>query len=96
MGQTRIKHRSRTIPLAPEVVAQLEKQRQLFREKFGREPGPNDPVFFDPDAAEPKPLDIDRVETELAAAMAKAGIDPAIQWQDALAEYHSRLKGEPS
>ncbi|MFI2747265.1 hypothetical protein ACH5BA_13310 [Kitasatospora sp. NPDC018623] len=32
-------------------------QRQLarFREKFGREPGPDDPLFFDPDADEPRP-----------------------------------------
>jgi len=33
----------------------LEAQQQRFREKFGRDAGPNDPVFFDPDAAEPSP-----------------------------------------
>ena len=27
-----------------------------FREKFGRDPCPNDPLFFDPDANEPVPL----------------------------------------
>ena len=26
----------------------LEKQREDFIDKFGREPGPQDPVFFDP------------------------------------------------
>src|ERR1700719_4184280 len=28
-----------------EIIAQ---QKKLFREKFGREPGPDDPLFFDP------------------------------------------------
>lgn len=26
----------------------LKKQLRAFRKKFGRDPGPNDPVFFDP------------------------------------------------
>ena len=34
----------------------IEAQLQRFREKFGRDPGPSDPVFFDPDAAEPVPI----------------------------------------
>jgi hypothetical protein len=34
----------------------LEEQRKLFRAKFGREPGPDDPVFFNPDADVPEPL----------------------------------------
>jgi hypothetical protein len=28
----------------------MQQQLQAFREKFGREPGPEDPIFFDPDA----------------------------------------------
>ena len=35
-------------------------QRTLIREKFGRDPGPKDPVFFDSNASEPRemlPLD---------------------------------------
>lgn len=49
-----------------------------FREKFGREAGPDDPVFFDPDASEPKLLDLEQVQNETIQAMVKAGIDPAI------------------
>jgi hypothetical protein len=28
--------------------------------KFGRDPGPNDPVFFDPDKDVPTPIDMER------------------------------------
>lgn len=45
-----------TVSLPPEVVEELRKQQDQFRDKFGRDPGPDDPVFFDPDADEPRPL----------------------------------------
>lgn len=35
----------------------MERQARRFREKFGRDPGPKDPIFFDPDADEPRPRD---------------------------------------
>jgi hypothetical protein len=44
------------IPLTPDAAKLLDQQLSLFRAKFGREPGPEDPVFFDPDAEEPRPL----------------------------------------
>src|ERR1700731_4628248 len=34
-----------------EIIAQ---QKKLFREQFGREPGPGDPLFFDPGVAAPQ------------------------------------------
>jgi hypothetical protein len=34
----------------------MEAQRQRFREKFGRDWREDDPVFFDPDASEPRPM----------------------------------------
>jgi hypothetical protein len=40
--------RNRTIHLPPVVVEAFKRQRQAFREKFGREPGADDPIFFDP------------------------------------------------
>ena len=64
--------------LTPKGAAAFEEQRQHFIEKFGREPGPDDPVFFREDRDEPTPLDPLEVEVELAEAMDKAGIDPAI------------------
>jgi hypothetical protein len=49
----------------------LEQQRQNFIQKYGREPGPNDPVFFDMPPVE-------QIEFQTVQAMKKAGIDPAI------------------
>ena len=63
------------VKLNAEMVDALEKQIGLFREKFGREPGPDDPVFFDPDADVPTPADMDKVETEIIQAARKAGFN---------------------
>lgn len=47
----------RTIHLTPEASGEwrstLEAQREAFVERFGREPGPGDPIFFDARAATP-------------------------------------------
>jgi hypothetical protein len=42
-----------SVPLDPLTVNVLKEQRERFREKFGREPGKGDPVFFDPDSDVP-------------------------------------------
>jgi hypothetical protein len=60
----------------------MERQAERFREKFGRDAGPEDPIFFDPDADEPRPFDLDTATREMAeelrhAGMA-AGIDPSL------------------
>jgi hypothetical protein len=69
--------KSRVVKMGDELRQALEQQRDRFRQKFGRDPGPNDPVFFDPDADEPRPLDPAKVEAQIIAAMQAAGIDPA-------------------
>jgi hypothetical protein len=51
----------------------LLRQREAFRAKFGRDPGPNDPVIFDPDKDEPTPIDM---EADVLAAMSKANLPP--------------------
>jgi hypothetical protein len=59
----------------------LEALRQDFRERFGRDPGPNDPVFFDPSAEEPRPFgdDGEALFIEMSEmAMRRAGIDPSV------------------
>lgn len=61
------------------ISGALREQLERFREKFGREPGPQDPIFFDPDASEPTPLDEDRhkaILTEAAADAVESGVDP--------------------
>src|SRR6516225_17528 len=57
--------------MSQEMVDLLEEQRQMFIDKYGREPGPNDPVFFDM-----PPLE--HIEHQTVEAMKRAGIDPAI------------------
>lgn len=42
-----------------QVVCELFRR---FWEKFGREPSPNDPVFFGPDADHPNPLPSEKIE----------------------------------
>ncbi len=77
------KKQGRQIPLSEEMVTMLEQQRESFRLKFGREPGQQDPVFFDPDMDTPRPLDIDKSDEELLTAMKAAGIAPELihAWQ---------------
>ena len=60
----------REIPLSAEAQAIVEQQLQKFRQHFGRDPGPDDHLFFDAPHQE-------RVEHELAQAMRRAGLDPA-------------------
>lgn len=66
----------REVHLNPEAMAAVERQKELFIEKFGREPGPNDPIFFDPNADEPTPINPRDVEDSVVDAAERAGIDP--------------------
>src|ERR1051326_8346827 len=63
----------KSTPLSPEMKEVLEQQRQKFIDKYGREPGPSDPVFFDM-----PPLE--HIEHQTVEAMKKAGIDPPITY----------------
>lgn len=64
----------RSVPLKSEDKAELDKafasQREKFFAKFGREMGPDDPVFFD--------LDEDALRKNTVEAMRAAGIKPAL------------------
>jgi hypothetical protein len=68
------------VNMTPEVHAMLLAQQEAFRKKFGRDPGPGDPVFFDPTADEPTPLtkSDQEIENEVLEAMRKAGAPPQI------------------
>ena len=82
MGSRKIKRqkgtRTRTIKLDSESMDMMNQQLQAFREKFGREAGPDDPVFFDPDADTPQPFPLEKYLEESTAAMVAAGIRPEI------------------
>ncbi|HJY79586.1 MAG TPA: hypothetical protein VKK81_00665 [Candidatus Binatia bacterium] len=68
----------REVPLSTEMVTVLKQQREKFRQKFGRDPGPDDPVFFDADADVPQLVDYDKAEEALLMAMTAAGIAPEL------------------
>ena len=68
----------REVPLDQESHDMLNELREAFAQKFGREPGPDDPIFFDPKADTPQPLDMDAFDEELSKAMAAAGISPEL------------------
>jgi hypothetical protein len=42
--------------MTPEIEQTLEELFCRFREKFGRDPGENDPIFFDPHSDQPVPM----------------------------------------
>lgn len=66
----------RVVPMNDEALEAMKRQKEAFQKKFGREPGPGDPLFFDPRKDEPVPIDEDYVKGEIVAAMKKAGISP--------------------
>ncbi len=49
--------------------------RAAFIEKFGREPGPDDPIFFDPNADEPVPYPESEMWAHLSAAVDEPGLE---------------------
>ncbi len=68
----------KSLPLSPETAKALEAQRQRFIEKFGRDWRPDDPIFFDPSADEPRPMVEEVLEQKMLEALHTAGIRPAI------------------
>ena len=74
------KERITKIAITERTRAIFEAQQQRFCEKFGRDPGPNEPVFFDPDAPEPVPMSAVKVQADVLEAMRKAGTPPQIAY----------------
>jgi hypothetical protein len=72
-----IKRDSKVIQISKGSAAALEAQVRRFVEKFGRPPGPQDLLFFDPDADEPQPLSLPGMEESTVAMLEAAGICPA-------------------
>ncbi|SRR6266568_1213767 len=72
------------IRLDKESREAIEQQIAAFRKKFGREPGPNDPIFFDPDADTPQPYPEEKFRREWNEVMDEAvrtgGIRPELAY----------------
>lgn len=69
---------TRFVEIAAEFAEALAQQQQRFREKFGRDPGPDDPAFFDEQADEARMVAPGQLEAEMVRAMHAADIDPAL------------------
>ena len=72
------KIKSRVVQVTPRLEQALDAQRALFRQKFGRDPGPDDPILFDQDADTPQPLKpevLAKMVERLRQAMEEIGTD---------------------
>jgi hypothetical protein len=49
-----------------------------FQQTFGREPGPDEPLFFDPACALPRLAQPKEIRRQLMAAAAATGVEPAL------------------
>src|SRR5208337_2341030 len=70
-----------TIPLNAEAQRAIQEQLRKFREKFGRDAGPEDSIFFDPDADTPQPISkagLDEMTGQILSAAGKAGVRPEL------------------
>ena len=73
--------KSKPVPLNAEAQGAIQEQLRKFREKFGRDAGPEDPIFFDPDADTPQPISkagLDEMTGQILSAAGKAGIRPEL------------------
>jgi integrase len=70
--------RNRTVPMSGDVYQAVLDQRQRFIDKFGREPGPSNPLFFDPDADTPQQITEEKLDRLMNEALSAAGVDPAL------------------
>jgi hypothetical protein len=70
-----------TLSAVPEQLDPYKRQTEAFRAKFGRDMGPDDPFFFDPDTDYPQFRSAEHADVAiefLAEVMARAGLDPAL------------------
>src|SRR5213594_1495259 len=68
--------KTKQVKMDPELARAMKNQLRAFKKKFGREPGPNDSVFFDPDVDTPQPIPIEKLRATVIEAAKKAGLDP--------------------
>jgi hypothetical protein len=78
LGHTQITTRAgKAVRLDEGSVAMLRAQQARFEEKFGRPPGPDDPLFFDPRADEPQYPSLPEMEQATVHLLESAECHPA-------------------
>lgn len=66
--------RPKGLPMSLELMGVLEYRRDLFERKFGRAPLPGEPLFFDPEAHEPRRMPAEARARALADVLALSGL----------------------
>jgi hypothetical protein len=62
-------------------IAAIERQQlEAFRKKFGRDPLPGEPMFFDPEKDVPTPLDPAKFQQDVLTAMGSANLPPELAY----------------
>ena len=74
--QSRKKRERRSINMDDRTAKVVEEQLESFRAKFGREPRPGEPLFFDPSHPTPRRLQVEPMEAQMVATMREANIAP--------------------
>ncbi|MEQ4306269.1 hypothetical protein ABNF97_33645 [Plantactinospora sp. B6F1] len=78
LGFTQVQTRNgKVMRLAPGDVDRIRAAKEAFEDKFGRPPGPNDPLFFDPGADTPQPVSVTQLENVTVAMLEAAGVSEA-------------------
>ncbi len=72
----------RTVTIGPNMVKLMKLQKELFTIVFGREPGPEDPIFWDTsrEAEGPMPLDVEKGQAQMRKDALTAGIRPEMAY----------------
>ncbi len=65
---------AKVVRLDPDAGVMLAEQARAFEARFGRPPGPHDPLFFDPHADTPQPMPVAGIEAATTAMLHAAGV----------------------
>ena len=71
-----LEREQREIERQEEYGELIDTQLERFKEKFGREPGPEEPLFFDPDHPTPRPFNVKKIKAVLLAWMKESKFPP--------------------
>ena len=85
---------AKIIPINHETAEIMAQQKKLFREQFGREPGPDDPLFFDAGVAAPQFLS-DESTHEIWKVLLQAAIIPELSPRAALSKVVTLKRFRP-
>lgn len=65
-----------------EFLGVIEERKAAFRNKFGRAPAPGEPLFFDPEATEPRRLPAEARRAALAEIVDLLGMPRSVMMGD--------------